>query len=225
MGKCPNLAIAKATMLVIMSRQNSKNKKILKMSHLNFKYFTSRGMLAILIFILITSCGNDKEMNTMIKDLIKLEEITKDSTDKAMQDNTELVSDYGGNESGANASGNTRMTMYVTKKDKIYVAVQNVTGNYLSGFEAWNEGYELEYTNLTAINDDKGIGFAASIDKSEKETRDITYNIKFLYKDSSMYVTFFGGPENMKWQQWDYFHFKNPEQARSIITAINSKIK
>ena len=195
-----------------------------KMRSPNFKYLISRNLITVLIFFLITSCGNDKEMNTMLKDLIKLEEITNDSTDKSMKDNTELVSDYGGNQSGENASGSTKMTMYVTKKDKIYVAVQNVTGNVLSGFEPWNDGYELEYSNLKAINDNDGIGFLASIDRSEKDTREITYNIKYLYKDSTVYITFFGGPKNLRWQQWDYFHFKNPEKARLIISAINSKI-
>jgi hypothetical protein len=189
------------------------------------KTLTLRGLITITIFLLITSCGNDKEINAQLKELIKLEEITKETSDQAMKDNTELVSDFGGNESGQNASGNTRMTMYATKKDKIYVGVQNVTGNILSGYEAWNEGYELEYSNISPINDNEGIGFVAKIDKSEKDTRDITYNFKYLYKDSTVYVTFFGGPEKFKWQQWVYFHFKNPQKARSIITAIHSKIK
>jgi len=189
------------------------------------KTLTLRGLITITIFLLITSCGNDKEINAQLKELIKLEEITKETSDQGMKDNTELVSDFGGNESGQNASGNTRMTMYATKKDKIYVGVQNVTGNILSGYEAWNEGYELEYSNISPINDNEGIGFVAKIDKSEKDTRDITYNFKYLYKDSTVYVTFFGGPEKFKWQQWVYFHFKNPQKARSIITAIHSKIK
>ena len=191
---------------------------------MNYKLILTILFGAILIVSMI-SCGDNKEVKLQLKELIKLEEITKDSTDKAMSDNSELVSDYGGNESGPNASGNTRMTMYVTKKDNIHVAVQNVTGNYISGFTPWNEGYDLEFSNVTSFKDDDGIGIVASIAKSETGTNDISYNIKYLYKDSTVYVVFFGGPTNLRWKQWDYFHFKHPEKALSIMNAIQTKIK
>jgi hypothetical protein len=190
---------------------------------INLKIFT---FLLILIFIIsFTSCGDNKEVKLQLKELIKLEEISADSTDKSMDDNTELVSNDGGNESGQNATGNTKMTMYVTKNDDIHVAVQNVTGNYVTGFTPWNEGYDLEFSNVTSFKDNDGIGIVASIAKSEKGTQDISYNIKYLYKDSTMYVVFFGGPAELKWKQWDYFHFKHPEKALSIMKSIQSHIK
>jgi hypothetical protein len=178
---------------------------------------------AILLFSMI-SCSENKEVKLQLKELIKLEEITPDSTDKATQDNTELVSDDGGNVSGQNASGNTKMTMYVTKNEDIHFAVQNVTGNYITGFTPWNEGYDLEFSNVASIKDDDGIGIVASIAKSEMGTHDISYNIKYLYKDSTVYVVFFGGPTNSPWKQWNYFHFKHPEKALSIMKSIQSKI-
>jgi hypothetical protein len=181
-------------------------------------------LCSILIFSII-SCSDNKEVKLQLKELIKLDEITEDSTDKAMHDSTELVSDYGGNESSQNATGNTRMTMYVTKKDNIHFDVQNVTGNYISGFKPWNEGYDLEFGNASLIKDDKGIGIVASIAKSEKGTTNINYNIKYLYEDSTVYVVFFGGPTNLPWKQWDYFHFKNPEKALAIMKTIESKLK
>jgi hypothetical protein len=181
-------------------------------------------LLTLIIFFSF-SCNDYKEINKKFQEFVTLNEIPQDSTDKekAWSDHY-LVGGYGGNESGE-SGGQTKMTFYETKDDKIHVAVQNVTGNAFSGYKPWNDDYTLEYSKLKSIKDEKGFGFLGHVDKSEQGTESITYNFKYLFEDSTVYVTFFGGPKNAKWQQWDYFHFEHPEKAKAIIESIQASIK
>jgi hypothetical protein len=224
-------------------------------------------LLGMVIFF-SSSCNSNKEIETKLGELIKLEESSKewdeinarirarkveaikkekeadsllkccneeffyakpsvsDTTElvgKRKQDSTELVSYSGYNISGG-AEGDTKMTLF-NAKGKITVGVQNVTGDLINGYTPWNDYYKLEYDKLKKVEDVEGIGFSGKIGKSKSGTVNVNYSIKYLDKDSSLTISFFGGPKNYEYKQSGKFFFQNPEKAFSIIKSIQSNIK
>ena len=182
--------------------------------------------LFLLVVLVITSCNSHKEVDKKMKELIKLEQAQTDKDGNVLTDNslTALESEEGGNQSGNTADGSTKMKVYENTEDKIKIKVDNLTGNVFSGYTQWDDLYELEYNDMFIINEDGRIGFGGTIEKSAAGTKGITYNIKFNEKRSELYISFFGGTETSKWNQWCYFKFKSPETVISILKSIQSEI-
>jgi hypothetical protein len=224
-------------------------------------------LLGMLIFF-SSSCNSNKEIETKLGELIKLEESSKewdeinarkrarkaeaikqemeadsllkccdveyyyakpnvlDTTElvgKMKQDSTELVSYSGYNISGG-ATGDTKMTLF-NDKGKITVGVQNVTGDPINGYTPWNDYYKLEYDKLKKVEGVEGIGFSGKIGKSKSGTVNVNYSVKYLDKDSSLTIVFFGGPKNYEYEQSGKFFFQNSEKVFAIIKSIQSTVK
>jgi len=121
---------------------------------------------------------------------------------------------------GSNTSGNfggeTNLSLIHHPEDQnLYSIVNNSTGSPQFGYENWSDVYRMEYNNMFKISEDNSIGIGGIISESQEGTRNVHYNMKFMYEDSTLYISFFNKEAN--WSQWSRFKFNKPDSVLSHV--------
>ncbi|TLP72897.1 YARHG domain-containing protein [Maribacter sp. ACAM166] len=120
---------------------------------------------------------------------------------------------------GKPTTGPTNMDISYSEGE-IGITVFNQTGNPYKGYESWDDVYTLEFDDTWGINNDEGVGIGGKILKSNKGTHNINYNIKYLHKQSQLYITFW----NEYWKQWGYFEFKDNNSVKESCQKLYNLI-